>query len=304
VSIPLPNSSRERKILTGFLTDITIPDQYHTCEHSHHSSYSATDLPPILFALEQKQIGYLSEIEDLIENGNKVLDWEGKPIRDFSFLPRYISIDVPGWLLEYWSRTDSRLTYKDIRARMTAPVLKERTSENTLNMRREREARGPLTLSCWNRRRNPLTRMEVGRVEHRSVDEISYNTTMKVLYNSLSRPVALRKRGLVRTENGLVYTTRNQPIYALNTFLKPGEKSHTLGPRLRETFSLYNRLAAKARELNCRSWQLLPADDLPKQWSESKELKEVKSVAKHTFAWYKEGGRGKFFFLFPISSLL
>jgi len=260
-------------------------------------------LPPILFALEQKQIGHLSEVEELIENGAKVLDWEGKPIRDFAFLPRYISIDVPGWLLEYWSRTDSRLTYKDIRARMTASILKERTSENTLNMRRERGARGPLTLSCWNRRRNPLTRMEVGRVEHRSVDEISYNTTMKVLYNSFGRPVGLRKRGLIRTENGLVYTTRNQPTYALNTFLKPGETSHTLGPRLRETFSLYNRLAAKARELNCRSWQLLPADELPKQWSESKESKDPKSVAKHTFAWYKEGNRGKFFFLFFISSL-
>lgn len=286
-----PGPFEERNILT-YSADTTIPDRYHTCQHSYHSSYSETNLPPILFALEQHQTDNLPDYGDLIENGNKVLDSEGNPIRDFPFLPRYISVDVPGWLLEYWSRTDSRLTYKDIKARMSAD---EAPRENGLNMRRERDARGPLTLSCWNRRRNPLTRIEVGRVEHRSIDEISYNTTMKVLYNEAGQAVALRKRGLVRTENGLVYTTRGQPTYALNTFLKPGETSHTTSQRLRETFSLFNRLAARTKELGIRSWQFLPASELPRQWN------EVQQLSKYTYDWYKEGNRGTFiYFYFPL----
>ena len=57
-------------------------------------------------------------------------------------------------------RTDRRLSYRDIKARMTAPMA-EKPRENTLNMRREREARGPLALSCWTTKRGNIARVEV-----------------------------------------------------------------------------------------------------------------------------------------------
>lgn len=141
------------------------PGPLHTCVHPHHSRFSAARLPPILFRLDPpsqpKQTGHIFPLR---EGGKIVTNADGTPLRNFSFLPRYISVQVPGWLLEYWSRTDPRLTYKDIIARMVGELDKLPT-ENTLNMRREREARGPLGLSCWSNSRSKITRAELRRVE-------------------------------------------------------------------------------------------------------------------------------------------
>lgn len=58
------------------------------------------------------------EIEGLVCNDRVVLDWEGEPIREFNELPLTIASTVEGWRVEAWIRNDSRVTYRDIVARM------------------------------------------------------------------------------------------------------------------------------------------------------------------------------------------
>ncbi|EEQ34065.1 conserved hypothetical protein [Microsporum canis CBS 113480] len=127
--------------------------------------------PTIQYLAEDKAVSYVKGIN---------------AIRDFHFLPRYISVRVPGWLLEYWMRSDRRLTYRDIRARMTAPPA-DIPSDNALNMRREREARLSLGLSCWSACRGDITRTEMERVERWSQPQVSFNTTMGIEYATSDR---------------------------------------------------------------------------------------------------------------------
>ncbi|KAH3200355.1 hypothetical protein KXX02_000949 [Aspergillus fumigatus] len=108
------------------------PDKYHTCINSHHAVYSENNLP-LLFRLEAPRFEDLPPLSNLIENDQVVKDHDGRPIRAFPFLPRYISIRPAAWLLEYWMRTDPRLTYRDIKARMVVPAA-QRPRENTINM--------------------------------------------------------------------------------------------------------------------------------------------------------------------------
>lgn len=81
------------------------PDKYHTCINSHHAVYSENNLP-LLFRLEAPRFEDLPPLSNLIENDQVVKAHDGRPIRAFPFLPRYISIRPAAWLLEYWMRTD------------------------------------------------------------------------------------------------------------------------------------------------------------------------------------------------------
>ena len=210
----------------------------------------------------------LPAVDDLVENGSVAKDVLGLPIRNFTFLPRYISIRPPGWLLEYWMRTDPRLTYRDIKARMTAPVA-EKPRDNTLNMRREREARGPLALSCWTTRRGRIARVEVERVERWSPDMVSYNCTMEIEYSEStsedpnSRPVQLR----AKTLGGGDPAAAHGPAYPLDIFLDADHGHlHMPSERVAATIDLFYSLSHRARELEFRSWHFLPTEDLPPSW--------------------------------------
>ena len=75
------------------------------------------------------------------------LDYHGIPIRVFHFLPRYISVRLPRWLLEFKMRTDSWLTYQDLRARRVSEP-SQRPQDHMLDMTRE-DARWQLELSNW-----------------------------------------------------------------------------------------------------------------------------------------------------------
>lgn len=197
--------------------------------------------------------------ELLFENGRIVRDATGSAIRDFPFLPRYISIRAPGWLLEFWARTDRRLTYRDVKARMQVPA-DQLPADNLLNVRRDREARGPLGLSCWFSRHGEIARVEVERVERWSLNQIYFNTTMVVEYSETasgkSIPIRLRAKML---EDG---TPR---YYPLRTFL---DQKHIWvpSPRIQDSISLLWRLAQRAEELGLRSWQVLPKEELPASW--------------------------------------
>ncbi|GAD91944.1 hypothetical protein NFIA_036500 [Paecilomyces variotii No. 5] len=238
--------------------DTEVPDCLHTCTHPYHSSYSEEYLPPLIFRLDTLVTAKQTSVGLLIENGKVAEDADGCPIRDFPFLPRYISVKVSGWLLEYWMRTDTRLTYRDIKARMTVPA-SELPLDNTLNMRREREARTPLKLSCLTTRRGQIARKEVERVESWTPDQVSYNTTMDIEYKLAEGkkvPHRLRSKTLISAE---------PQYYPLDTFLDNGE-IHEPGPRVKETIALFYRLSDTATAMDLSSWGDLPLEYLPKSW--------------------------------------
>ena len=243
-----------------YVTDETPPGQYHTCPHPYHSNYDEKNLPPLLFRMDEPpQPAVLPELGVLVENGEEVKDDEGHPIRNFSFLPRYISMNPPGWLLEYWMRTDERLTYKDILARMTGPVA-DRPKENTLNMRRQREVREPLALSGWDTPQGKITRVDLERVERWTPDQIRHNTTMLIEYYN-GQPVHLK----AKTQDGEAH------YCPLITFLNVRDHEgyfqlHNPSNRVLKAVELFENLSNKARELGLQSWHSLPEEHLPERW--------------------------------------
>ncbi|KAI1944095.1 hypothetical protein LOZ66_000685 [Ophidiomyces ophidiicola] len=231
------------------------PDKFHTCSHPYHSSYHEGNLPLILFRLEPYEVDTpLKPLGHLVEGGQAVLDYQGTPIRNFSFLPRYISVRPSGWLMEFWMRSDPRLTYRDIKARM--PVTKEELpSDNVLNMRRERDARKPLGLSCWTARRGGVTRAEIERVELLCPENITYNTALKVRHDV--QPPVLESKSL--------YPSVPPHFYPLDSFLDSG-RIHAPGRRLNDGMQLLFSLQDSAIELGIEHWRSLPESKLPDWW--------------------------------------
>ncbi|OJD10201.1 hypothetical protein AJ78_08690 [Emergomyces pasteurianus Ep9510] len=247
-----------------FPLDKSPPDANHTCQHATTQKYSDENLPPLLFQLDPPSERSTTIIPNLVENGLEVKGYDGVVIRDFPFLPRYISTRPLAWQLEYWMRLDSRMTYRDIKARMT--VRKEiLPNDNSLNMRREREARAPLGLSCWTTRRGGVTRTEIERVDKLSLDQVLLNTTMDVLYyddpvkGRTAVPKCLRARTL---------TGASPAYYPCDMFLV-NERLHVPGPRLAEALALHEQLLEVVAHSDVNDWRELPRDMLPRSWSRS-----------------------------------
>lgn len=259
------------------MTDDTPPGPYHTCPHPYHAGYSETNLPNLLFVLE-KSLANNPPGGLLIENGVPALDWGGRPIRQFPHLPRYISTHPPGWLLEYWFRTNKFMTYRDIKARMTVAAGRL-SSERSLDRRRELEARGPLALSDLRWKRIPITRLEVMRAELWSLDQIQFNTSMAIEYDDWNQPLHLRKKAI--GPNGMA-TTEGQPTLPLRMFLRPGQRVYAPQQRLRKIFETTNSVVDRAKRYGYTSWQIMPANLLPSTWDENN------SVEPFTLDWYTE----------------
>lgn len=247
------------------MIDSTPPDETHTCDHPYHSQYWDGHLPPLLFRLDPPIDREHGPVEDLEEDGEVVIGDDGAPIRDFPFLPRYISSNPPTWLLEFWMRTDSRLTYRDIKARMTAPR-DEQPTENALNMRREREVRAPLGLSCWAARRgrtSRVSRIDLERMERWTYDQIHMNTTMEIEYRfthgtAHPAPFRLRSKSLALEPAPDVY-------YPLDTFLEDSD-IHEPSERTITAMDTFFVISERARSRGLDSWRRLPASDIPVAW--------------------------------------
>ncbi|KAK0637505.1 hypothetical protein DIS24_g10755 [Lasiodiplodia hormozganensis] len=56
------------------------------------------------------------------QNGQPVLGFQGKHLRDLPILPRRIPAGVPGWLVEVWMRYDRRVKIADLKARIWKSV--------------------------------------------------------------------------------------------------------------------------------------------------------------------------------------
>ncbi|ODH21787.1 hypothetical protein ACO22_05615 [Paracoccidioides brasiliensis] len=237
------------------------PHANHTCYHPANCDYDNGSLPPLLFQLDPPNQRPTSPIPNMIENGQEVKDYDGAVIRAFPFLPRYISARPMGWQLEYWMRLDSRLTYRDIKARMTVAkaIL---PSDNSLNMRREREARAPLGLSCWTNRRGGVTRTEIERVDKLSQDQVSFNTTMDVVYfdqpinGRRAEPMCLRAKNLADAP----------PIYYQCDYFLVDQQFHIPSTRLAEALAVHGQLLEKVANSKFDDWRQLPLEMLPPSW--------------------------------------
>lgn len=223
---------KEFQLIT-FIADATPPDAYHTCIHPYHEVFSETNIPPLLFRLEPPRTeSFVSpKVSHLVEGGEAVKDQDGGYIRDFWFLPRYISKSPPAWLLEFWMRTDSRLSLRDIKARMAAPK-SELPSDRALMNLRERGARRPLGLSCWSAT-GSKSKAELERVARLSYDQISFNTTMRIEYsrNTDAIPIYLVDRSFDPS------TARRFP---LDKFLVGGQR-HVPGAHIKSVIEqLFN----------------------------------------------------------------
>ncbi|PLB43172.1 hypothetical protein P170DRAFT_370236, partial [Aspergillus steynii IBT 23096] len=247
------------------------PDEDHTCDHPYHSQYWEGNLPPLLFRLDPPMDREHGVVEELEEHGAVVTGHDGAPIRDFPFLPRYVSSNPPTWLVEYWMRTDARLTYRDIKARMTAPR-DEQPTENALNMRREREVRNPLGLSCWAARRgrtSRVSRVDLERMERWTYDQIYMNTTMDIEYRftgSSSHPVPFRLRSKSLTSEPVPAVYFN-----LDTFVE-GDGSHVPSERTITAMDTFFEVSERALARGLDSWRRLPRGDIPVAWKPYAEI--------------------------------
>jgi len=159
--------------------------------------FSESDLPSQVFQLEPSTDQFEDCKVPLVKNrqsGEIEIGTSGKPLRFFSFLPRYINRNVVGGLLELWFRLDPRLEVRDIVDRMGAfthhraqlPV----PSNNALNMRRIRFREAVNTLAYLNGRQCP-TRTEVDTFKNITREQLLLNTSMEVdlAHNRLLKPV-------------------------------------------------------------------------------------------------------------------
>lgn len=136
----------------------------------------------------------------------------------------------------------------------------ELPSDNVLNMRRERDARKPLGLSCWTARRGGITRAEIERVEQLSAENVMYNTTFKV--RSDLTPPMLESKSL-----SLGVTPQ---YYPAGIFLETGEDCHSAGRRLQDGIHLLYDLQTLAIENDLKDWRELPESKLPGHWMKQK----------------------------------
>ncbi|KAL6720499.1 hypothetical protein ACLMJK_002423 [Lecanora helva] len=84
------------------------------------------DRPQILSQWKQTPANPSRDIPKTLRfNGHKILDWKGRAVRAFPCLPLTISSGVGGFRVEAWMRTDSRILYQDIEARMWTKVTAE-----------------------------------------------------------------------------------------------------------------------------------------------------------------------------------
>ncbi|KAK2798885.1 hypothetical protein FQN51_007247 [Onygenales sp. PD_10] len=273
----LPTATTETASSVSPCYHTSPPDAYHTCWHLVCSRFSDSHLPPILFQLDPPRDRSTSLLPMLKENGRVVLDYDGVGIRDFPFLPRYISVRPAAWQLEFWMRSDSRLTYRDIKARMSVDK-SQLPNDNSLNMRREREARTRLGLSCWTTRRGGVTRAEMERVDRLNHDQVALNTTMDIVYPAWhgdgprSVPVCLRSRNI----SGV-----GGDQYPLGYFLN-GEPRHQPGCRLANALELLEVLWERVAYSEVSDWRRLPADQLPSAWRPRENTRRASAATSNT----------------------
>lgn len=168
------------------LTDGTMPyvEAFRTSSFPNSDKWSKDDLPEILLYLKPPKSKYAGQPVGLLKEDGKVVKvgGHGKPLRDFPILPRHISVDVEGWLVEAWRRIDPRITYPDILDRQTEDLDKgiKKLDKNALQNRCRRECRTVLGNWTSYERRDDPHRADVEAIEKLSYQNIMLNTVLDV----------------------------------------------------------------------------------------------------------------------------
>ena len=159
-------------------------DALVTSSFPHCDEWSEANLPEILFYIKPPKSEYEGQPVGFVEeNGESVkVGGNNKPLRDFPILPRRISLEVPGWLVETWRRIDPRITYPDILDRqLEDPRLGlKKLDKNALQNHCRRECRMILGLWTSYERREVPHRTDVEAIEFLSFQNVLLNTVLNV----------------------------------------------------------------------------------------------------------------------------
>ena len=101
---------------------------------------SEQNLHPLLFQIEPyPEIGTpVPALVDIQTNQPVFGRSSSRQLRFFSFLPRWVDVNVTGELMELWFRLDPRLQLTDITDRVNVPADQKIPNPNAFNMRRNR----------------------------------------------------------------------------------------------------------------------------------------------------------------------
>ena len=256
-----------------------------TSDFPHKAEWSQIDLPDILFHIQPPISEYEGvKVEDLIENGEPVVSDapDRHKIRHFEILPRHISIDAPGWLVEAWRRLDTRIGYQDILDRQYAdPSLGlKKLTKNALQNHCRRECRKVLNTWVEYGRRNEPHRTEVESIEGLSYENITFNTTLKRSLIFSNRLVKVRLERKV--EDGLYYaiplevTIENwrETTLPLGHFLPDGPPMD-MTPEMHAAWEMYLILTERAAVHGYEHWSKLDRSCLPVSWYDRTRTKSV-----------------------------
>lgn len=250
-----------------------IHNQHNRTSDHTYSMFTETDLPAMLFRLEPYQDIYKQGDDDIpvpvlhdAASNQPIRNTRGATLRYFSFLPRYISHDVSGALLEFWFRTDYRLEMNDIIMRMeTGP--NGLVSKNTLNMRRNR-FRTAINASSWNDCRTYPPRNDLDIVRQLTADQICLNTNMHVDRASgrLLKPVFDNIRCQAVSQTGWIDSGLPMDIFLAGVITTIPTR------RMVGILTLTDRVQTLAQILgHGNAWdnyKLLSRDDAPPWWND------------------------------------
>ncbi|EXJ93122.1 hypothetical protein A1O3_01679 [Capronia epimyces CBS 606.96] len=260
----------------------------YTSDFPHKSVWSKENLPEVLLYLEPPPSRYSGiKVEPLLDNGVPVLGDGGTPLRALEVLPRHISVDVEGWLVETWRRIDSRIRYSDILDRMVADptfggIGLKKPSPNILQNNCGRGCRKLLNTWTGHINREEPHRTEVEAIEELTSHHLTYNTVLDV---SELFPTRLVKVKLVQRVDYSPLHVEKYEVSVTNwqhTTLPLDHFIRGAGPRVNNgmdnakltAWELLLVLQERARNHDLQHWSKLPNSCLPVTWFERTRNKQ------------------------------
>lgn len=264
-----------------------------TSSFPHCGEWSETNLPEILFYIKPPRseydglpVGFVEEDGEPVKVGKL-----NKSLRDFPILPRRISLEVPGWLVETWRRIDPRITYPDILDRQVEdPELGlKKLDKNALQNHCRRECRMILGLWTNYERREVPHRTDVEAIECLSYQNILLNTVLNVSPDRQDRltKLCLSRGGLdgcgkynakpceVTAENW------NETTFPLDHFVLkaevPSNGLHPMDTSMLAAWELSLILQERARIHGVSHWKNLDDDCRPVSWFDRTANKRVEN---------------------------
>jgi hypothetical protein len=253
-----------------------------TSPFPHSDEWSEDQLPEILFYIKPPKSEFEGQpVSFLQENGEVVKVGEyGKPMRDFPILPRRISLEVPGWLVETWRRLDPRITYPDILDRQIEDPIQrlKKLDKNALQNHCRRECR--MILGMWTNyeRREVPHRTDVEAIECLSYQNVMLNTILNVCPDRQDRLTKVRLTKRSQDGCGKYYaepyevneTNLYQTTFPIDRFVLKSEAGpnglHPMDRSMLAAWELSLILQERARHHGVSHWKKLGDSCRPISW--------------------------------------